>query len=285
VGPALASSSDVVTGIAGAHEIAFGSYLVPRALRDALIAAAHRGAHVAVTIEAAPYNDATGCLARFNAATADALREAGADVRLLSRDQVAFHLKAAVCDGVAYLDDRNWPARGDTIVRDDDPRDVAVVRAALDGHGGSDDALATRKDLALQREADLIDAARGAPVVVATESFGAGTISAALRRHAANGDPTTLIVARGKANASVLAGLARAGVTVKIGVAAEKFALAGDAVWLGSANATYAGGEFGEQTDWGLVSRDPALIAEIGARLRAYGIGDIAGCGASASCR
>jgi phosphatidylserine/phosphatidylglycerophosphate/cardiolipin synthase-like enzyme len=285
VAPTLASSSDVVAGIAGAHEIAFGSYLVPRAMRDALIAAARRGAHVAVTIEASPYKDPTGGLARFNAATAHALREAGADVRLFSRDQVAFHLKAAVCDGVAYLDDRNWPTRGDTIVRDDDPRDVEVVRAALDGHGGTDDAPATRKDLALQREAELIDAARGAPVVVATESFGGGTISAALRRHAANGDPTTLIVAPHEANRTVLAGLARAGVTVKFGIADEKFALAGDAVWLGSANATYAGGEFGEQTDWGLVSRDPALIAEIGARLAAYGIADIAGCGASPSCR
>ncbi|HTJ25615.1 MAG TPA: hypothetical protein VMA36_05550 [Candidatus Limnocylindria bacterium] len=284
---ALTSSSEVAARIAGARAVAFGSYVVPPAMCGALIAAARRGAYVTVTLEAAPYDDPDGDLARRNAATARSLRDAGAQVRLLGRDEPAFHLKAAVCDGVAYLDDRNWRTQGDTIVRDDDGEDVSLVRAALEGRGGGDDTLATRKDLALAREAALIDAARGVPVVVATESFGAGTISAALLRHAAAGAPTTLFVAPHGANRAFLARLARAGVTVRTANANEKFALAGDAVWLGSANATYAGGAFGDQTDWGLVARDPALVAAIRARLDAYGAAGAGGvaCGAPSSRR
>jgi hypothetical protein len=271
VGLALASSSEVAAHITRARDVAFGSYVVPRAMQDALIAAAHHGAHVRVTLEATPHDDPVGRLAQLNAATARALRDAGAEVRLLAGDDPVFHLKAAVCDGVAYLDDRNWPAQGDIVVRDDDGEDVALVRAALEGCGGGDEALATRKDLALAREAALIDGARGVPVVVATESFGEGRIFAALRRHAAAGDPTTLIVAPHETKPAVLDGLARAGVTVRTATAGEKFALAGDAVWLGSANATYDGGAFGAQTDWGLVSRDAALVAAVRARLDAYG--------------
>jgi phosphatidylserine/phosphatidylglycerophosphate/cardiolipin synthase-like enzyme len=263
----LSSSVQIAARIAGAREIAFGSYFVPGAMREALVAAARRGAHVEVTLEKAPYEDRTGSLARLNAASAAALHAAGAEVHLLSGDAPPYHIKAAVCDGVAYLDDRNWPAHGGTIVADDDVRDVALVREAIAGRGGADETLATRKDVAVQREAALIEGAGRVPVVVATESFGAGAISSALRHHAALGATTTLIVNRAHANRAVLAGLERAGVVVKNSVANEKLVLAGDAVWLGSANATYAGGEDGAQTDWGLVTRDPAFVAAVRERL------------------
>ncbi len=171
---------------------------------------------------------------------------------------------------MAYLDDRNWPKSGDTVVADDDPRDVALVRAALRGRGGADDALATRKDVALQREAALIDAAGTAPVVVATESFDGGPISVALRRHAQRGAPTTLIVdgrRLGARERALLDHLARDGVRVRTSARDEKLALAGDAVWLGSANATSAEGRYGAQLEWGVVSRDPALVARVRAAL------------------
>ncbi|HYZ16929.1 MAG TPA: hypothetical protein VE591_11030 [Candidatus Acidoferrum sp.] len=265
----LASPTQVAARIAAAHEISFGSYFVPAAIRDALVAAARRGAHVELTLEKAPYEDPTGSLARLNASTATALRAAGAEVHLLSDDAAPYHIKAAICDGVAYLNDRNWPAHDGTILADDDPADVALVREAIAGRGGADGTLATRKDVAVQREAALIEGAKDVPVVVATESFGAGAISAALRAHAAAGASTTLIVNRQHANPALLAGLERAGVVVRNSVANEKLVLAGDAVWIGSANATYAGGEEAAQTDWGLVTRDPALVAAVRGRLLA----------------
>lgn len=273
----LASPTQVAARIAQANEIAFGSYFVPRTMRDVLTAAAERGAHVEVTLEEAPYEDKTGGLARLNAASAAALRAAGATVHLLSPDAAPYHIKAAICDGVAYLNDRNWPTQGATIVADDDACDVALVREAIAGRGGADDALATRKDVAIAREAALIDGAGKAPVVVATESFGAGAISAALRRHAALGAPTTLIVNRHQAKPALLAGLERAGVAVKNSVSNEKLVLAGDAVWLGSANATYAGGDGAAQTDWGLISRDPGVVAAVRRSLSRYGAGVGAG--------
>ena len=53
---------------------------------------------------------------------------------LLDSEQTPFHLKAAVCDGVAYLDDRNWTKRGpEIVIADDAPDDVALVRDALAG--------------------------------------------------------------------------------------------------------------------------------------------------------
>jgi hypothetical protein len=267
----LASPTQVAARIAQADEIAFGSYFIPHAMREALVAAARRGAHVDVTLEETPYEDRTGGLGRLNAASAAALRAAGADVHLVSGDAPPYHIKAAVCDGVAYLNDRNWPAQGGTIVADDDAADVALVREAIAGRGGADETLATRKDVAVQREAALIDGAGSAPVVVATESFGAGAISAALRRHAGLGAPTTLIVNQRQANPALLAGLERAGIVVRNSVANEKLVLAGDAVWLGSANATFAGGKDAGQTDWGLVTRDRELVAAVRERLSAYG--------------
>ena len=253
--------------VSAARDVDFGSYILPpNAMRDALVAAARRGAHVAVTLQADPFCDRGGVLARVNAGSASLLREAGASVTLLPSAQVPFHLKAAVCDGVAYLDDRNWPKAGDTVVADDDPADVALVRATLAGRGGADDALATRKDVALAREVALIDGARAAPVVLVTESFGGGAVSAALRRHAASGAPTTLVVDRHRLSPSqrhLLDGLAADGVRVKTSAADEKLLLAGDAVWLGSANASSSYRERGDQTEWGIVSRDPALVARV----------------------
>lgn len=264
----ISSSADVLARIGTARDVHFGAYILPAGpMRDALEAAARRGAHVAVTLQRDPFRDPRGALARLNAASAAALRGAGARVALLPSARVAFHLKAALCDGVAYLDDRNWPARGgDTVVADDDPRDVALVRATLAGRAGTDDALATRKDAALAREAALIDGARGAPVVLATESFGAGPISVALRRHAASGAPTTLVVDQRRLSPpqrALVEHLRSQGVRVRTSDADEKLLLAGGAVWLGSANASCAYGERGAQTEWGIVSRDPALVARV----------------------
>ena len=267
----LSSVPAVLDRIGSAHDVAFGSYFLGRGpVRDALTAAALRGAHVAVTLQADPYRNDYG--GRANADTARVLRGAGASVSLLPRAAAPFHLKAAVCDGVAYLDDRNFTQRGpEIVVADDDPRDVALVRDALAGHGGADGTLATRKDEALRREAALIDGACGEPVSVETERVGGSAITAALRRHARSGAPTTLVIGRanhlsGRERAT-LASLRADGVSIRRTGTNEKLALAGNAAWIGSGNATGAFGPGAGQLEWGIVTREPALVGAVQAAL------------------
>jgi phosphatidylserine/phosphatidylglycerophosphate/cardiolipin synthase-like enzyme len=267
----LSSVPDVLTRIGTAHDIAFGSYFLPRgAMRDALTAAAQRGARVSVTLQADPYRNPFG--GRCNAAAARALRAAGAHVSLLRSDSAPFHLKAAVCDGVAYLDDRNWTKRGpEIVVADDCPRDVVLVRDALAGHGGADPALATRKDLALSREVELVDGARDAPVIVETERVSTSPLTRALQRHARTGAKTTLVVARtnrrSAREANVIAQLAADGVDVRAGGSNQKLALAGDTAWIGSGNATGASGRNAGQLEWGMLTRNATLVGAVAAEL------------------
>ena len=267
----LSSVPDVLTRIASANDVAFGSYFLPRgAVRDALLGAARRGAHVAVTLQADPYRNPFG--GRCNADAARALRAAGADVSLLPSDSAPFHLKAAVCDGVAYLDDRNWTKRGpEIVVADDDRTDVRLVREALAGHGGADAALATRKDVALAREIGLIEGARGAPVIVETERVATSPLTRALQEHARAGAPTTLVVARAsrrsRQETNALAQLTADGVDVRVGGSNQKLALAGGTAWIGSGNATGASGRTAGQLEWGMLTRDRAIVGAVASAL------------------
>ena len=267
----ISSVPEVLAQIGSARDVAFGSYFLPHgAMRDALVGAAQRGAHVAVTLQADPYRNPFG--ARCNAEAARALRAAGADVSLLPSDHAPFHLKAAVCDGVAYLDDRNWTKRGpEIVVADDAARDVALVRDALAGRGGGDSALATRKDVALAREVRLVDQARGAPVIVETERVATSPLTRALQRHARAGAKTTLIVAPARHHsareARAIAQLAADGVVVREGGSNQKLALARGAAWIGSGNATGASGRGAAQLEWGLLTRRRALVGAVAAAL------------------
>ena len=267
----LSSVPDVLTRIASANDVAFGSYFLPRgAVRDALLGAARRGAHVAVTLQADPYRNPFG--GRCNADAARALRTAGADVSLLLSDSAPFHLKAAVCDGVAYLDDRNWTKRGpEIVVADDDRTDVRLVREALAGHGGADAALATRKDVALAREIGLIEGARGAPVIVETERVATSPLTRALQEHARAGAPTTLVVARAsrrsRQETNALAQLTADGVDVRVGGSNQKLALAGGTASIGSGNATGASGRTAGQLEGGMLTRDRAIVGAVASAL------------------
>jgi len=265
VGLSLSSVRDVIARIGSARTIAFGSYVLPPGgMRDALVGAAQRGAHVTVTLQADPYRNPDG--RRGNRVAARLLEAAGAEVTLRRSAREPFHLKATVCDGVAYLDDRNWTKRGpETVVADDDPRDVSLVRDGIvTARGGANAALAMRKDEVLRRELALVDGAGDAPVVVETERLRSSPLTEALRRHARSGAETTVIVGRARHRSrgerSALRALARDGVVVREGGANEKLALAGDAAWIGSGNATGAGGRTARQVEWGLVTRDAALV-------------------------
>lgn len=249
-------------------------------IQKALLKAARTNhAHVVVTLQRDPYR-APEAVA-LNAASARALRRAGAHVRLLDLDRSAFHLKAAVCDGVAYLDNRNWPKKdAQIVVADDAPRDVALLRAALTGRGaGSSRTLALRKDVALARETALIRRAGSAPVFVESENIGASPLARALQAHAAHGARTVLILGNWRdsrpAEGALIDKLRAAGVDVRETGTNAKMALAGDQVWIGSANATGAYDDrTASQADWGVVTGVKALVNAVRAALRRDGARD-----------
>lgn len=274
----LSSFDAVRARVFGARRVELGAYVLrDGAMVRALDAAAALGADVAVTLPR------TGVESRAvraaNRRTAGELRRAGVHVRFARRP---FHLKAAVIDGAAFLDDRNWASGGcSTVVTDEDPRDVAAVRAALRGGDAPESDLALRKDVALAREAALIAAAGDRPVVVASEAFSAGIVADVVAARARAGKPTTLVVNAETVDARearLLRALRRDGVTVRTSVAREKYVLAGDAAWVGSANAT---GGAGDQVEWGAVVRDPALVASLRRRAEDQACGVAAGAGAA----
>jgi hypothetical protein len=271
---ALDSIAGFTSTLKHAQSIALTAYTLRdgRVLR-ALEQAARQGADVRVRLERDPLDDAAGTLHQANAASIAALRTAGAKAEATGAGEPVLHLKAAVVDGVAWLDDRNWASGGaERILRDDDPDDVAAVTSAVGGGPGADGHLATTKSGAQWLEADVIRAAGTAPLIVESESFGTGAIYNALLHRAQAREPTRLIVAGrevaeagGRSERSRLAHLAALGVEVRVGDPNhgdldEKLAVSGDDCWVGSANATYARDAFGEQRDWGIASREPGLI-------------------------
>jgi hypothetical protein len=272
---ALDTAAGFVRSLTSAGSIALSSYtLRPGPVLDGLLAAARRGADVRVRLERDPFDDAAGTLHQANARALAQLRAAGAQVALRAPGEPVLHMKAAVVDGVAWLDDRNWAGGGaERVVRDSDPDDVTAVAAALAGRAGHDGHLATTKAAAQRLEGDVIRAAGPGRLDVESESFGNGPIYAALLRRARAGLPTRLLVAgREVAEAgnrierAHLARLAALGVAVRRGDRGrgdldEKLAVTAGDAWIGSANATYARGAAGAQRDWGLATRAPAVRA------------------------
>ena len=236
----------------------------------ALEVAAQRGAEVHVRIDGEPYRDEGGAIARASAAAARELRAHGVDATVVTDRGI--HLKAAVVDGRAFLDDRNWTASGhDTIVTSDDADDVALVRDAIETGGtGVDGHLATSKYEALRLESEMIAAGSSGPVDVASEGFGYSKTYSALRDRARAGGAVRLIVSQNELREShvteerrALRALAKVGVKIRVGssrsgVGNEKLAVAGGQAWVGSANATYGG-----DSDWGLRTSDPRLVGAL----------------------
>jgi hypothetical protein len=260
----LASMSDLLGALSHARTVELASYILGFGpLVAALAAAGDRGATVTVRLEPAPMDDAHGDLTKRNAAVAAALRAHGVRVEL--SDRAATHLKAAVVDGCAFLDDRNWPLSGpNTLVRDDDGDDVAVVRDAIRGETSSDAHLWTRKYDALRAEASLIRDPSADHIAVSSESFGPGIIARELQDKAEAGCDVRLLVCKREASnpreAAALRRLADAGVHIRTTGSSEKMAVAGSQAWLGSANATMF--PF-DQADWGLRTRTPSLVATL----------------------
>jgi PLD-like domain len=254
------------------HDIELSAFILPpgrlvRSLEDAVA----RGAHAVVELEDQPYSpnaDQTKRMHKLNRRTAADLRRHGVTVHLHADPKVPLHLKAAVVDGVAFLDDRNWASGGaQTIVRSQRTDDVALVRRSLTGCTGHDAHLATRKDQALALEAKAIASTPpGRAVACESESFGPSVISRELAARARGGNPVRVLVdsrALGRRALATLARLQTAGVEVRLGTAAEKMCVAGDSAWVGSANASE--GRPGT-LDWGLRTRARTLVAALAQR-------------------
>jgi phosphatidylserine/phosphatidylglycerophosphate/cardiolipin synthase-like enzyme len=237
----------------------------------ALEGAADRGARVRVRLEGAPYagRQPSDDLAGRNRRVAAELRAHGVAVHVTAKGELPVHMKAALVDGVAYLDDRNWPQDGrDTIVATSDADDVAAITSALAGKPSADGHLASEKHGALRLEARAIATASGDRIDVESESFGYSAVSKALYERARLGAHVRLLVAKrefeegGATERAALRRLARAGVDIRVAVNDEKLCVAPDRGWIGSANATYAPAPM---LDWGMETRRPALLRDIAA--------------------
>ncbi|MDQ2663709.1 MAG: phospholipase D-like domain-containing protein [Candidatus Eremiobacteraeota bacterium] len=182
------------------------------------------------------------------------------------------HVKAAIVDGVVFLNDRNWAAAGaGTILRDDSHADVRALRDSIESRGThSTRRLATDKHSALAREAAVLGSARRS-VDVCSESFGSDNpVYLTLRALAACGVRCRVAVNRVELNPRerrAIASLQSCGVEVRVD---EKFCVA-DAghVWIGSANATstYCNAT---QREWAGTTRASSIAVTVRARFSTY---------------
>ncbi len=268
----LTSQSAMTSALERAHDVTLVAYLLPRGrVFDALAAALQRGAHVTVRLEGHPYADAHGGIRRLNRSVVDELKRAGADARLVRErgSDESLHAKAALIDGALYVDDVNFSS-GDagTVLRDDSRRDARALRDAVAGRVDAPSReFAWRKRDALSLEARLLAGARSRDdVIVESESVGIGNaVYSRLERLGRAGRSPRLLVSREALSGrerSRLARLAANGVRVRVCASNEKFALAGDRAWTGSANATSAYPN-PNQLDWGARTRDRAIVAHL----------------------
>jgi hypothetical protein len=244
----------MIGSLAGAKNVEVAAYTLGGPVVRALEGAAERGAHVTVRLEGAPYGDARGRLGRLNARIAAQLRRAGADAALVDPT----HAKTISIDGTLYLDEKNWRS-GDLVLREDDPKEAASIPM--------------RKSDALAQEAQLLAGAQSTDGVIAeSESFGAGNDAyAALQRLGRAGAAPRLLVNAGDLRGSarertILENLVNDGVRVRVCDDSAKLAIAGDRAWLGSANATYAGGPW-DMPDWGLCTGNSQIASAVRTRL------------------
>jgi phosphatidylserine/phosphatidylglycerophosphate/cardiolipin synthase-like enzyme len=264
----------MLAALKSARRIDFCSYFLPsRRVEQALEAAARRGAEVHVHLEGRLFHGTATMKAR-NRDALRRLRAAHADARCVDRTASTgpeLHMKAAVCDGVAYLDDCNWNA-DDAVIRDDRAGDVRAIRNAADyASFGGRPALALNKRRALELEAAVLLRSHAKHIDVETESLQSSAVSSALRTLAGKGVTCRLLVSTYELRQMrpTLASLEEIGVQVRAVSASEKLAIADHArAWIGSANATspYYNGDC---IDWGLRTTDAHIVRSLQSRFNA----------------
>lgn|GEM_PF-746532 len=284
---ALSDRPAVLAAIDRARSVSLSAYILPVSVTERLAAAARRNAHVELALARNPVGDTPAerrYLAQANRDAVETVRRAGGIATLVSpRDPL--HLKAALIDDrTAYLDDRNWSDDGpQTILIDDDPGDVAIVRDALARRPSGNEHLRTVKPESLALERHVVGQAGEAPLDVESESFGIGPIYDALEQRAAARGVTRLLIcdrelgeAQRRARRAgpppveirALDQLVLDGVDVRVTPAGEKMALGGAGAWIGSSNATRDWGSTARQLDWGMTVSDPAIAAALRARFQ-----------------
>jgi phosphatidylserine/phosphatidylglycerophosphate/cardiolipin synthase-like enzyme len=242
--------------------------------------AAQGGAQVVVRVEGRPPYDRSGTLRSSNARAVRALREAGADAKLADGPRSnlpGMHMKALVCDGVAYLDDRNFTSGGDeAVIRDDRRADVdAVIDAACGKPHRALRSFWTTKSESLAAQGRLLKSATHAQRVdVETEAFSLQSAAyAGLKRLAAAGVRCRLIVSKRDLNANAVHAVAllrRAGVEVRAAEFNGKVAIVdGKRAWAGSANATSPYLD-PDQTDWAIRTSARAVVHGLESRFERH---------------
>ena len=270
----LSSHDAFLAALSRARRIDLSAYCLGPPILRALEEAADGGARVTVRLESDLAGDRSGARAAANARAVRDLAAHGAHA-MLAEDDARIHAKAAIVDGVAWLDDRNFPASGpNLIVRDTDAGDVAAVRQKLAGETPSGGRLCLTKTAALAIEVATIAGAPPGEIDVESESFNGGTISHELTVRAAAGDHVRLLVdareARGRREARALANLAKRGVEIRLcGGGVDKMAVCGDRAWIGSANATFPDPRTALQSDWGLATLSAGAVGALRERFEA----------------
>ncbi|HVA32583.1 MAG TPA: hypothetical protein VNG31_00455 [Candidatus Baltobacteraceae bacterium] len=250
----LSSPSEALQALQQARDVEMHAYTLHGPFVAALEAAARRGAHVVVRLAEKPFADPGGYLAAENQRVAAALRAAGADAAV----EEGSHAKTMRVDEALYLDDRNW--QSDDVVLRADAADAASIPM--------------RKHAALLQERSILQSTPGDDVIVETESFALrNSVSAGLDALAQSGSHPRLLVndrdLRGNTKeAAALRRMVDQGVRVRICSDSEKLACADAQAWVGSANATAAYGPY-DTIDWGVASRDPAIVDAVRTRLEA----------------
>ncbi len=253
---ALSSTAEALSALGRARQVDIAAYTLPRPVVLALEAAARRGAAVTVKLAGRPYKDPKGRLTAENRKLAKELSRAGARVAL----DPMVHAKVLTADGTLYLDEKNWRS-GDLVLCDGDAAEAAQIPMV--------------KHEALAQEARLIDGARrSGRVIVESESFGCcNAVYGEIRKAARTGGAPRLLVAKRDLSGNarerqIIEALVRDGVAVRVCDDSEKLAAAGNAAWLGSANATIAA-PGSDSTDWGLCTTNSQIVATVRARLEA----------------
>ncbi len=273
---APSSTARMLESMRTARSVTFSAYVLwPGKIEQALAHAADRGARVTVRLNG--YFGAhagTAAMLRDNQRAVRALRRAGADARIVHRsrsDGPALHLKAAVCDAVAFLDDRNWAGSCNTVVCDEKPADVRAIRTAAAYGSAHCRQVQLDKRSALKSEATLLRTSRGDRVEVVTESIGYSSVYNALKILAQSSVKPRLLISRQDLRTDLHQAqcLEDAGVRVRVASGCEKFAVtAGHGCWTGSANATspYYNGD---QIDWGARTGDARMVQMLRTRFNA----------------
>lgn len=255
----------LLDAVTAAHTIDLSGYILGRSMQHTLEAAAAAGVRVRVRLSARCFGPAAAQMQERNLAAVAEMRRSGIDAA--TADGPADHLKAAVIDGTAYLDDRNWSGDTDLIVADHNPHDLAALCRVLHGGAAGACGVALVKAQALEAEAAMIKSAPAGGVDAATETAGPSSITHILASQAAVQRVRLLVnsaaYGRSAAMRTETARLLRAGVEVRLSAANDKFAITGDRVWIGSANATAS---LPEMPDWGGCSGEPATVAALKAR-------------------